>query len=78
MVGQIFREGMDQSGILPKAPYAVTVCHCLEQPLVGGGGGGGRCKPPNGARFKFWGVAGSEDLACATLPTTPLDFQAKV
>ena len=31
------------------------------------------------ARFKFFlGVAGSEDFACATLPTTPLDFQAKV
>ena len=26
----------------------------------------------------FEGVAGSEDFACATLPTTPLDFQAKV
>ena len=25
------------------------------------------------ARFKFWGVAGSEDFACAT----PLDFQGK-
>ena len=28
--------------------------------------------------FFFWGVAGSEDLACATLPTTPFDFQGKV
>ena len=26
----------------------------------------------------FEGVAGSEDFACATLPTTPLDFQGKV
>ena len=26
----------------------------------------------------FWGVAGSEDFACATLPTTPLDFQGKI
>ena len=26
---------------------------------------------------KFWGVARSEDFACATLPTTPLIFKAK-
>ena len=26
----------------------------------------------------FEGVAGSEDFACATLPTTPFDFQGKV
>ena len=26
----------------------------------------------------FGGVAGSEDFACAILPTTPLDFQGKV
>ena len=26
----------------------------------------------------FAGVAGSEDFACATLPTTPLDFQGKI
>ena len=26
----------------------------------------------------FEGVAGSEDLACATLPTTPIDFQSKI
>ena len=25
----------------------------------------------------FWGVAESEDFACATLPTTPLIFKAK-
>ena len=32
-----------------------------------------------GAHFNFfWGVAGLEDFACATLPTIPLDFQAKV
>ena len=30
------------------------------------------------APSKFWGVAGSEDFACATLPTTPLDFQGKI
>ena len=27
MVGQICREGMDESGILPKARYAMTVFH---------------------------------------------------
>ena len=26
----------------------------------------------------FGGLAGSEDFACATLPTTPLDFQGKI
>ena len=26
----------------------------------------------------FEGVAGSEDFACATLPTTPIDFQSKI
>ena len=26
----------------------------------------------------FWGVAGSEDFAFATLPTTPLDLQGKI
>ena len=26
----------------------------------------------------FGGVAGSEDFACATVPTTPLDFQRKI
>ena len=26
----------------------------------------------------FGGVAGSEDFVCATLPTTPLDFQSKI
>ena len=26
----------------------------------------------------FGGMAGSEDFACATLPTTPLDFQGKI
>ena len=30
------------------------------------------------ARFKFWGVAGFERFAYATLPTTLLDFQGKV
>ena len=30
------------------------------------------------ARSKFWGLAGSEDFAHATLPTTPLDFQGKI
>ena len=27
--------------------------------------------------FQILGVAGSEDFACATLPTTPLIFKAK-
>ena len=38
------------------------------------------CLNWSGASSKFWrrGVAGSEDFACATLPTTRLDFQAKV
>ena len=37
-------------------------------------------RPSVSARFKFFfgGVAGSEDFACATLPTTPLDFQGKI
>ena len=26
----------------------------------------------------FWGVAGSEDFAFATLPSTPFDFQGKI
>ena len=34
---------------------------------------GGKVHVPN-----FEGVAGSEDFACATLPTTPLDFQGKI
>ena len=29
-------------------------------------------------QFFLGGVAGSEDFACATLPSTPLDFQGKV
>ena len=36
---------------------------------------------PSSARFKFLGgegVAGSEDIACATLPTTLFDFQGTV
>ena len=36
VVGQICREGMDDSGILPKARYAMTVFHCLEQLVVCG------------------------------------------
>ena len=40
--------------------------------------GGGKHSPP-GARSKFdGGVAGSEDFASATLPTTPLDFQGNI
>ena len=42
----------------------------------GEGGSSERCLKvhvPN-----FWRVAGSEDFACATLPTTPLDFQGKI
>ena len=34
VVGQICREGMDESGILPKGRYAVTVFHCLEYLVV--------------------------------------------
>ena len=30
------------------------------------------------SNFFFRGVEGSEDFACATLPTTPLDFQGKI
>ena len=41
VVGQICREGMDESGILPKARYAMTVFHCL-------GGGWGAISPPVG------------------------------
>ena len=31
----------------------------------------------DGCMSKFWGVAGLEDFACATLPTTALIFKAK-
>ena len=31
VVGQIYREGTDESGILPKARYAMTAGNCLEQ-----------------------------------------------
>ena len=36
--------------------------------------------PVHVPNFFFWGggVAGSEDFACATLPTTPLDFQGNL
>ena len=43
VVGQIYHEGMDESGILPKARYAMTIGHCLEQQ-----GAWGCCKPPVG------------------------------
>ena len=36
MVGQICREGIDQSGVLPKAQYAMTVGHYLEQQGIWG------------------------------------------
>ena len=36
MVGQIRREGMDESVIVPKAGYAMTVGHCLEKVGVWG------------------------------------------
>ena len=50
---------MDESGILPKARYAMTICHCLDQLLVGGGGG--RCKPPPvGPRQSRGGVQGAK------------------
>ena len=38
-MGQICREGMDESGILPRARYAMTVVES-----------GGRCKPPSGSK----------------------------
>ena len=60
MVGQICREGMDETGILPKARYAMTVCHCLEQLLVWGDGEG-RCKPPSsGSKAEPWWGPGDE------------------
>ena len=31
-----------------------------------------------GGRSKFWGMAESEDFACATLPYFPHDFQGKI
>ena len=46
VAGQICREGMDESGILLKARYAVTVCHCLEQLVVGGRGAVSRSVDP--------------------------------
>ena len=41
VVGQICREGMNESGILLKARYAMTIGHCLEQQ-----GSGGAVSPP--------------------------------
>ena len=49
VVGQICREGMDESSILPKARYAMTVGHCLEQLEVWG-----CCKPLRGSRAEPW------------------------
>ena len=43
VVGQICREGMNESGILLKARYAMTIGHCLEQQ-----GSGGAVSPPAG------------------------------
>ena len=54
-MGQICREGMDESGILPKARYAMTVGHCLEQQRVWE-----RCKPPVGPGQNFCGGPGDE------------------
>ena len=34
VVGKICPEGIDESGILPKALYAMTIGHCLEQQVV--------------------------------------------
>ena len=33
---------------------------------------------PTRCTFQIWRVAGSEDVAFATLPTTPFDFQSKI
>ena len=35
-MGQIHREGMDKNVTVPKAGYAITIGHCLEQVGVGG------------------------------------------
>ena len=55
VVGQICREGMDESGILPKALYAMTVGHCLEQQGVWE-----RCNPPVDPGQSFGGGPGGE------------------
>ena len=55
MVGHIRREGMDENGILPKARYAMTLFHCLEQLVVWG------CyKPPVGPGQSSGGGPGGE------------------
>ena len=53
VVGQICREGMDESGILPKARYAVTIGQCLEQQGVWE-----RCNPPVDPGQSFCGSPG--------------------
>ena len=55
MVGQICREGMDESGILPKVRYAMTVGHCFEQQGVWG-----CCKTPSGSRAELWWGPGAK------------------
>ena len=54
VVGQICHEGMDESGILPKARYAMIVGHCLEQP----GDLEGAVSPPVGPGHRLVGGPG--------------------
>ena len=62
MVGQICREGMpDESGILPKARYAMTIGHCLEQQ-------GEHCNPPVGPGQSFCGGPGGQALGSSNDP----------
>ena len=72
MVGQICREGMDESGILPKARYAMTVGHCLEQQGVW------ECYyPPSGSRTELlWGSRGrsSNDPAVHSTKNVPKNY----
>ena len=58
MVGQICCEGIDESGILPKAEYAMTVGHCLKQQGFWGAvsppvGPGQSTVPKNGSKTAF-------------------------
>ena len=62
MVGQICREGMDESGNLPKARYAMTVGHCLEQQEVWE-----RCNPQWVQDRAFVGVQGAKPSEALTI-----------
>ena len=69
VMGQICHEGMDESGILPKARYAMIVFHLSG---VAGCRGGGRYKPPSGSRAEtWWGSRGQSpwkhQRSCSTL-----------